>query len=1671
MHESARTRVTRLFFPGETVIRKEPLGPDAEQRLRHEVSMLERLRGVAGAAQLVEVPRFPGSLVVADAGGATLAGTAKPLAAAELAGLAAGLARAVAGIHARGVMHRDIAPANVVIGRGGLPCLVDFALAASLAEIRPEFTHHAEITGTLAYLAPESTGRTGRPVDQRADLYALGAMLYELATGGPPFGTGDPLRLTHDHLARMPTAPAELNPAVPASLSQIIMHLLEKEPDHRYQTAEGVLYDLEQLRDAGARPGSAVLRVGQHDVPLRLLPPSRLAGRADEVAALRLAFTDALAGRCRGVLISGAPGVGKTALAGELRPVVTGRNGWFVTGKFDPYRRDLEFDAVNQAFRALGRLLLAEPEDELARVREQIVRAAGPNAGLLAATVPEFAALLAVPPDPGDPLTAQVRAQWVAATVLRAVASRNRPVVVFVDDLQWAGRTPLGLADLVLSEEPVEGMLLVGAYRESDVDAAHPLAAPLSRWLDQDGVRHLRLDNLPAPGLVTMVAEMLHADPATAAGLAGAIEPHTSGNPYETVELLNALRRGGALTATVAGWRWDAAAARAHLGQSEVTGLLVARIDAMPPQSRQLVEAMACLGGRTELSLLQAATGESAGGLDQMLAPALEEGLLVAEPGAYPAVRFRHDRIREVVLDGLDPQRRHTLQLAMARRLAAVPELFAAAAGQYLPVTGAVDHPAERRQVTGLLRRAAGQARLTGDYTLVNTVLTAALPLIDPGETAALAEVHTARHTALYSLGRLEEADEEYRAIERLCPAALPRAEATAVQVRSLTHRKRLAEAVDLGLETLRALGLIVPAAVRLPAEIDRHFDQLHRWLEDADAADDQARPGITDPALLATARIVNAVVATAYFAADPAMQAWLSLEALRIWIEHGPGPALAGPAGHSAVAVVALRGDYAAGYRTARRILTVAETRGYEPGTSQMRQLFANFCCWFEPIENGVQAAQQARAGLIADGDLANAGYAYSIATYFLADCAPTLEAFLAEVDAGLAFARRTGNEQTGQWFEGYRWLAGVLRGEDSATAGEAIAADRYAANPAALFYAHLSRAQAAAIFGDLAALTRHTAAVLPLRPGPPRNYPTAAARLLRGLALAGQARASQAGERADLLSGLDDVTRWLAAHAVDAPDNFLHLLRLLEAERAWAAGDFRAAAVAFDAARREAAQRQRPWHRAMIAERAARFYLAHGLDHAGYGLLAQARQDYLAWGATAKVGQLDWAYPALQPRAGATAGHHDGDPGDLLRSGATVTTGTIDLLGVLSASQALSSETSINRLHAHVAEVVGAMTGATAVHLVLWSEDRHGWLLPAPDGGAAPVTGTGHEHATPMSVLRYVQRVSEPLVVADATSDDRFARDPYFAEAGCCSLLALPILSRGILRAVLLLENRLIRGAFTAGRLDAVKLIAGQLAVSLDNAQLYAELTASRARIVAAADQARRVSSGTCTTAPSSSWSPSPCGCARCGRRCHPGVAISWPSWTAWPPGSTARWTRCARSRAASTPRSWLRVASSPPSRCSPAAPRSPLTCTCMRTAGCPEPVEVSAYYVIAEALANAAKHAHASAITVEVEADTALLRVAVRDDGAGGAGFTGGTGLAGLKDRVEALGGRIVLDSPRGAGTSLRVELPLTTDGGDITSLETRAQDSRSGPSVSGKPATPSGSLWGARRRPGV
>lgn len=1422
LHECDRSRVVRLFLADRSVIVKQPLGPDADRRAKHETAIMHRLRGVDGVAQLADAPAYRDAVVMVDVDGTALDRRGMPLEQAEVVAVGLAVAQALAGMHRRHVVHRDVCPGNILQTPGGGVRMIDFELATTFAEIRPEFAHHNEIVGTLPYLAPEQTGRTGRPVDQRADLYALGATLYELAVGEPPFGTGDPLRLSHAHLARKPVPPADVNPEVATALSDVIMHLLEKEPDHRYQTAEGLAHDLDVLRSAP--PGEQVeLRVGGNDVPLRLLPQSRIIGRDAEIRALGAAFADAMTGLSHGVLVSGSAGVGKTSLVDELRPIASSSSGWFVAGKFDQFRRDLEFDGVRQAIRALGRLLLAEPEEELVELRGRLLRTLGRNAGLIAAVLPEFAALMGVDPDPtaGDALFGQARMQRAGVDLIAAIASPKRPIVMLLDDLQWGARTPLGFIDMLVAEGPPDGLLLVMAYRDDEVDATHPLAAMIARWRHQ-GVepQRLRLGNLPAASTAELVGDLLQLDAADAAELAEPVAKRTRGNPYDTVELINSLRRDRVLTLGADGWTWDPGELARHLRQANVTDMWTNRLHALAPRTRMLVEIMACLGGRVQLRLLGAASGHPAAEVEEMLVPALDDGLLVLEPGEpTDAVRFRHDRVHQAILDGIAPAARAALQLGLARRLAGRPELAEAAAHQYYAVTDQVHDPSERRRVAWLLARAADHALISSNHAIAEQYLAVAVSFADPGDTAGLIRMLTVRHSALYSLGRLDEADEVYRTLERLCDQPAQHADATLVQMAGLTNQGRVTEAVELGLGMLGHLGFATPARDRLDTEIDDGLALLDRWLAAGDAGDDLARPEVTDPTLLATAAFMNRMMAPAFFS-DQTVLSWLTLQALRLWITHGPIATLLGPVSHITFVTVGRRRDFRTGHRAMLRTLAVGEARGYEPDTSQARFLYAlSTGHWYEPLEDNVRQAQLAREGLLHGGDLQKACHTYYVSVYELLDYAPTLDTYLTEVDAGLAFATRTGNEQSTDVYLPYRRLAGALRGEQvDAYADEDALLDTLSANPVAASNVHVTRALVAALLDDAPALHRHATAAAELMAVNPATYPVAVARLLRGVDLAAQVRAGVPAAREGPLAELDATVGWFAARAADAPANFAHLLLLLRAERAWAAGDFRGASQAYDAALREVAIRQRPWHRAFIQERTARFYLAHDMPVAGHSLLDAARHTYHAWGATAKVAQLDHA--AYPPTPGALlvplAGDKQPSPGV---PQTPLRTSTIDLLAILAASQALSSQTTFDGVRARVVEVLSDMTGATAVHLLLWDDEQQRWSLPpSPRPGVRP--------GAPASVIRYVERTREPLVVDDATHDDRFARDPYFAELDCCSLLVVPIIHRGDWKALLLLENHLIRGAFSSERLDAVMLIAGQLAVSLDNASVYASL-----------------------------------------------------------------------------------------------------------------------------------------------------------------------------------------------------------------------------------------------------
>ena len=1444
LHDSRRTRVSRLPA-GDVggVIWKEALGPGAVERIAQETAILGRLAAVPGVPRLVDTEGCGTGFAMSDSAGVSLAGVIgegirSRCDVVELVDFALGLARVLVGVHQAGVVHKDINPANIVVaGDRGAPVLIDWERATTFAEERPGFTHESTIVGTLAYLAPEQTGRTGRGVDQRADLYAVGATLYELATGAPPFGDGegDLLGLIHDQLATVPVPAARVNPMVPAVLSEVIGRLLEKEPDRRYQSAQGLAYDLSRLLEAlTADREAGGFGLGERDFPVRISAPSRPVGRDIEIAALRGAFDLAVAGGRRGVLVTGAPGVGKSSLIDELRSVVTAAGGWFVQGKFDQYRQNESTDGMGQALGSLVRLLLAEPEEELAKLRVELIAGIGSAAGVLAAMNPELGVLLDA--EPAElaglgPLVVGARLIQGSVGLLRGLASAGRPLVLVVDDLQWASAFPISFLNALLLDDDLSGVLLVGAYRDGEVDASHPLASTLARW-ERLGVTptRLQLENLPATALSVLLEQMLRLPPASAVELAGAIGPRTGGNPYDTVELVDALRRAGALTVGATGWEWDGATIRGFVGQGDVVELLGARIAALPAQTVSMLEVLACLGGNVEIGLLAVAAALSPDAVGRALGPALEDGLLVRVEEGAPAVRFRHDRVQQAAHAArLSPLARRGLQLRLARRLAAHPDLTAAAAEQYLAgLDGAAGsdglEPGERSRVVGLFRAAAGHCRLINRAQSERFLAAAVTLLTAPADqpAALVSEVLIEHQAALFDLVRLDEADAVFGEIQRRSKGPVELAPAVAVQVASLTHRGRGPEALDLGLRLLAQLGYAPPTLEALPAELAAGLDLLDRWVAAGAQPGELDRPEPADPQFGPAALLLYRLLGPAYLSQSP-LTPWVVLQAFRLWVEEGPDPRLAACLGMLPVPGIALRQDYALGYAAAQRIARVGEARHYDHGTWLVRFGMATFGTpWFEPVEKVIEQSRAAREGLLQTGEWQYASFTYMYGLWAMLDSASVLELCATEFAAASKAWARVDDQICPRAFQAFPVLLCVLRGEDeplaAATFAEAVRAAEESGDQSALFDVRASWALAAALFGDTEQLDRQTAAAMPLLPAVTGRYHTAMVRLLRGLALGELLQATAADQRQAALDEFDACRGWLAARAADAPANYAHLVTWLDAERAWALADLPTALRAFDTAITQITPGRRPWHAALIAERAARCHLAHGLTRTGTHLLADAREQYTAWGATGKATALEREFPLLLAPAGPISGPATG-PGQSLRRSAE----SVDLLAVLQACQALSSETNLDRLRDRLVDILTAMTGATTVTLLFWNDDAQSWSLPATDhtgGTALSVEDAGHAGLVCLSAFRYAERTREPLLVPDATRDDRFARDPHLAGLDTCSLLVIPLYSRGVPRAMLHLENRLSRGVFTTDRLDAVLLLVGQLTVSLDNA-----------------------------------------------------------------------------------------------------------------------------------------------------------------------------------------------------------------------------------------------------------
>jgi len=660
--------------------------------LRNERRILELLQGIDGCPELIPQNDPKQGLKLKDFNGIALS-QANVCGSPDLKfflEFAECLANIISQIHGRGVIHKDINPSNILFRAHDRKLqVIDFDLATTFAEEHLEFVHHSHLLGTLASMSPELTGRMNRSVDSRADLYSLGATLYTLAVGVPPFDEPDALSLIHAHLARLPQPPLELAPWLPPCVSDLILTLLAKEPDERYQSAAGLAHDLGLLRLALAE-GSPLHQVAlrQHDHPLSLRPPSRLCGRVNELAALMDAFARVSMGGMRAVFVGGYSGVGKTSLVQEIHKPVTLSRGWFIGGKFEQLQQHRPFLAPIQSLRQMCQLLLAEPDSEIERYRLRILSAIGSSAAALFEIVPEFQALLGSQPAAPhlEPRESQARLRNLLVALIHQVAAPEHPLVLFLDDLQWADQPSLDFIRDLLDETALNGLLFIGAYRDNEIDELHPLSRFLREQVPPScAATVMTLPNLTVGDIGALLAQMLRMPQTNVGALAKALYAKAGGNPFFTIELLNALFREGILRSNPqqASWVWDDAVIAAYATSANVVEFLGRNVRCpkavLPPWWRPPAWVLLVRLAFSRPPMGMAPWGKSRRAWN----PPLERGILVTQSALAlqptPMQRFRppvfcHDRMQTAPLPAfMTDARRSRLHLNIARRVSCIP--------------------------------------------------------------------------------------------------------------------------------------------------------------------------------------------------------------------------------------------------------------------------------------------------------------------------------------------------------------------------------------------------------------------------------------------------------------------------------------------------------------------------------------------------------------------------------------------------------------------------------------------------------------------------------------------------------------------------------------------------------------------------------------------------------------------------------------------------------------------------------------------------------------------------------------------------------------------------------------------------------------------------------------
>ena len=1422
--------------------------------------------------------------------------------------LAIALARSLSRIHQCHLIHKDINPFNLVVNiKTNQVQIIDFGIATQLSRETPQMQNPGHLEGTMAYLSPEQTGRMNRALDYRTDFYSLGATFYEMLAGVPPFTTTDPMELVHCHLAKTPLPLNERRPEVPHILCKLVQKLMAKTAEARYQSAFGLIADLESCltlfhanqtnHSNGTAPSIPAFALGLRDVSERFQIPQKLYGREAEVRQVLSAFARVSQGNAEMLLVAGYSGVGKTDLVHELHKPITEKNGYCIDGKFDQFQRDIPYASLIQAFQELLRQLLTESPAKITHWKSVLSEALGGIAQVIIEVIPEVAWILGPqPPVPElPPAQAQNRFNLVFQQFIRTFTTKEHPLVLFLDDLQWADLPSLQLIKLFMTDPEARYLLVIGAYRDNEVQAAHSLMLTL------DEIRHtatrmetITLKPLNQEHIQQLVAETFYSDEGQSASLAQLCLQKTQGNPFFLSQFLRTLVETQHINFNYATgrWVWDIAQLQHTQITNNVVELMAEKIQTLPQTTQAVIQLAACVGNQFDLTTLVWAWEQSAVATAQALWPALQNNLIVPLDQTYkyigsknnnnanqppekseqrpnPTFKFVHDRVQQAAYSLIGEEHKIVFHLRIGRRLLANlahgerEERIFDLVYQWNKGQALLTDQSEKEQLAGLNLIAGRKARSSAAYHPASSYFQTGLKLV--GEKGwekhyelTLSLYVEATETA-YLCGNFEQMDDLAKIVLQKARTLLDQVKIYQIQIHARILQNQSLDAIKIALPLLRQLGVNLPENPT-SLHVLRGMLETKLVLAGKQIEDLAHLPPMTGTKPLAAMQVLSSLGPAAYFAM-PQLLTLISFKRICLSVKYGNTALSAYAYAGYGLFLCGVKGDIESGYRFGQLASTMLENFSAKALKAKIMHVVDNHIIhWKDPFHQRLPSLLDTYQSGVQTGDVEFAAYVAFNYTHALYLIGRELTGVEKELEKYAQVIAQFKQEPTLHWQKINQQAVLNLMGHSDDPCR--LIGTRYneettsitAKNRLAIFLLHCNKLVLCYLFQkypealeNALLAEQNLDGALAFSSVPVCHFYMALVRL----ALFPNAQKSQ---QSSLLKKVASIQKKLKKWAAHAPVNNLHKWHLVEAERKRVCGDDFTAMNHYDQAIALAVKHDFPQEAALANELAARFHLSKGRAKLAKMYLQDAHYGYQQWGAAAKIRHLEEQYPDWFFK-GEKRTTTENLPAALnIFTTGTSTSGTnsgiLDLGTVMKASQSISGEIILERLLEKLMRIAIENAGAQKGFLLLkkdgeWRIEAEGNVnamqitvlqsLPlSPDFSTEVDAPAPPDLSVPM--IQYVELTKEALVLDNACGRGRFMNDPYIRQKQVKSILCTPIMLQGKLAGMLYLENNLIEGAFTADRLELLRILSVQAAISIENARVYENLESTVALRTAA-------------------------------------------------------------------------------------------------------------------------------------------------------------------------------------------------------------------------------------------